>query len=206
MNTSMSDLSWHTVMKFFTLSALSIPLVLVLILLIPTDRVAAQPTLKEVLEKAVPEEDETPKSTAAIAEAVKPETTKSDSAPAPTTNHIPQDELDRGVPRKSIRGFLETAHERDFEQAAEYLDLRNLPGNIKNIPGSELARQLYIVLTRSLLIDHELLSMDPQGHLDDGLPMPSSTAQSPRWRGIAISIWNATGPLTSSPNSMCPCC
>lgn len=170
MNTSMSDLAWQTVTKFFTLSALSIPLVSVLIILIPAEHVAAQPTLKEVLEKTAHNKEETQKPVKATSEAVKTETTKSNSTPAPITKHIPQDELNRGVPRKSIQGFLKRAHERDFEQAAEYLDLRNLPGPIKKIPGSELARQLYIVLTRSLLIDHESLSMDPQGHLDDGLP------------------------------------
>ncbi len=153
-------------MKFLTLYALAIPLALVLIILIPTDDVFAQPTLKEVLEQSSQGEEETQKPAEPTSEGV----TKPDSQPEPIKKNIPQDDLNRGVPRQSIRGFLKMARERDFERAAEYLDLRNLPGNIKNIPGPELARQLYIVLSRSFLIDHEMLSTDAQGHPDDGLP------------------------------------
>jgi len=134
MNILLSDYRWHSAMKSLTLSALAIPLVLVLILLIPTNDVFAQPTLKEVLEKTAQDEEETQKPAEATSEAGKPETTKPASQSAPITKYIPQDEFNRGVPRKSIHGFLETARERDFEQAAAYLDLRNLPGNIKNIP------------------------------------------------------------------------
>jgi len=170
MNTSMNDFRWQPTMKSLSVYALTIPLVLVWIILIPTDTAFAQPKLKEVLEKSSKEEEETPKPEAATAEAVNSETAKQEPQLAPIKKDIPQDELDREIPRKSIHGFLETARERDFERAARYLDLRNLPANIKNIPGSELARQLYIVLTHSFLIDHEMLSMEPQGHLDDGLP------------------------------------
>ena len=39
----------------------------------------------------------------------------------------PEDALNRGTPRGSIIGYLEASAELDFEKAAQYLDLRNLP-------------------------------------------------------------------------------
>jgi MscS family membrane protein len=82
----------------------------------------------------------------------------------------PPDDYDRGVPRNSVTGFFSAARTGDYERAAQYLDLRGLPQRMRDIPGEEMARQLKIVLDRTLLIDPELLSADPQGHKDDGLP------------------------------------
>jgi MscS family membrane protein len=82
----------------------------------------------------------------------------------------PPDDYDRGVPRTSIEGFLRAARKGDYERAAKYLDLRGLPRSMKDIPGPELARQFKIILDRTLWIDPEMLSVDPQGYQDDGLP------------------------------------
>jgi MscS family membrane protein len=82
----------------------------------------------------------------------------------------PPDDYDRGVPRTSVTGFLQAARKGDYERASQYLDRRGLPPWMKDISGPELARQLKIVVDRKLWIDPELLSDDPQGHQDDGLP------------------------------------
>ena len=82
----------------------------------------------------------------------------------------PDDEFDRGVPRTSVAGYFKAIKSPDFNRAAEYLDLRNLPKGYSTRDGPELARQLKVVLDRSLWVDMDLLSTDSQGHSDDGLP------------------------------------
>ena len=82
----------------------------------------------------------------------------------------PDDPLGRGAPRSSVRGFLTAARNRNYAQAVEYLDLRNLPVEMEHEQGEELARQLRIVLDRVLWIDLDLLSSSPEGNLDDNLP------------------------------------
>lgn len=82
----------------------------------------------------------------------------------------PVDELDRGSPRSCFLGFVESARKSDYERAAKYLDLRDLPWNVQGIEGTELARRLKIVLDRALWIDVHTLSKDPEGVTDDGLP------------------------------------
>jgi len=82
---------------------------------------------------------------------------------------IPDDALGRGTPRSSVRGFLSSAKARDYAKAAEYLDLRNLPPGTSQAHGSELARQLRIVLDQALWIDVDSLSTDPEGDQGDNL-------------------------------------
>jgi MscS family membrane protein len=82
----------------------------------------------------------------------------------------PEDVLNRGTPRGSARGFIEACEEPNFEKASEYLDLSNLPADIRDIGGPELARQLYHVLTRAVWLDNYGLSDSPEGLKGDGLP------------------------------------
>ena len=109
----------------------------------------AQPTLKEFIEKR--------------------SKGKSDSDAAAL--NVPEDPLGRGTPRSSVRGFLSAAKDRNYAQAAEYLDMRNLPKGVTESQGPELARQLRIVLDRTLWIDLELLSTNPEGDQSDNLPV-----------------------------------
>jgi MscS family membrane protein len=83
---------------------------------------------------------------------------------------IVTDEFDRGTPRRSLLGFLAAAQDRDFDTAAEYLDLRNLPSPAKTMDGARLAQGLAIVVERQLWIDLEEISDDPDGTSGDGLP------------------------------------
>ncbi len=83
---------------------------------------------------------------------------------------IVADEFNRGTPRKSLRGFLTTAQNRDFESAAEYLDQRNLPAPADSFDGSKLAHGLYVVLGRELWIDLDEINDRPEGASGDDLP------------------------------------
>ena len=122
-------------------------------LVVADSALAQQPTLKEVIGGEKKQEQVTEQ----------PEQKKTQ----PTG---PVDDFDRGVPRSSVQGFFQAAGKRDFERAAQYLDLRRLPRGLDKSEGPQLARQFKFVLDRALWIDLDLLSTDPQGHLDDGLP------------------------------------
>lgn len=93
-----------------------------------------------------------------------------EDAPTVPIEPGPEDALNRGTPRSSIIGFLETCSEFDFEKASEYLDLRNLPRNVSSVSGEELARQLNHVLSRSAWLDKHKVSNRPEGTKGDGLP------------------------------------
>jgi MscS family membrane protein len=87
-----------------------------------------------------------------------------------TVDKGPEDALDRGNPRSSIIGYLTAASEFNWEKAAEYLDLRNLPPDIQAVGGPELARQFNHVVSRSVWLDQLSVSDSPQGLQGDDLP------------------------------------
>jgi len=93
-----------------------------------------------------------------------------DETEAERATALPADLLDRGTPRRSIRGYLRATAARDYERAAEYLDLRNLPRGLGEADGPRLAEDLDIVLQRHIWIDLESLSDDIEGWSGDGLP------------------------------------
>jgi MscS family membrane protein len=99
----------------------------------------------------------------------KPET-KAEEKPKVVKVAGPDDEFGRGIPRGTVAGYFRAMKERDHDRAAEYLDLRNLPGGLQKSDGHELARKLKIILDRSLWVDMALVSDSPQGHAKDGLP------------------------------------
>ncbi len=113
----------------------------------------AQPTLKEVMGKGSTERQPLQQAT-----------------PESTQLGVPDDEFGRGTPRSTVRSFLAAARTRDFERAANYLDLRNLPAGLDEGQGPQLARQLKVVLDRVLWVDVDVLSRSPEGDPDDGLP------------------------------------
>ncbi len=80
------------------------------------------------------------------------------------------DPLGRSTPRGTVRQYLRAVDNNDWEEASEYLDLRNLPSRLDEYTPEQLARGLAIVLQRSTWIDLEDLSTDKAGHSDDGLP------------------------------------
>lgn len=82
----------------------------------------------------------------------------------------PDDALNRGTPRGSIRGFVLACEEFDFGRASEYMDLEGLPVDVANVGGAELARRFYQVLSRAVRFDNYSLSEHPDGLQGDGLP------------------------------------
>lgn len=106
-------------------------------------------------------------SSALAQEAPTPTLEATPAEPAPTA---PVDDFERGTPRSAMREFLAACNKGDYERAQNYLDLRRLrPGN-RPVQGPQLARQLCIVIERTVWIDPELLSDSPEGDRDDGLP------------------------------------
>ena len=110
------------------------------------------------------------------------------AAPA-ETEMAPDDALGRGTPRGAIVGFLRAADEFDFEKAAEYLDLRNLPADLKRTDGAELARQFNHVLSRAVWFDDYTVSDDPKGLQGDGLPAYRDELVKVPINGTRIPIW-----------------
>ena len=114
-----------------------------------------EPTLKQVIEQ--PNEDEAAN-------------TGDKNVTTPSKPLGPIDKLNRGVPRTAVTGYLNALRANDFDKASEFLDLRKLPRGYSEGDGPELARQLKVILDRALWIDMDILSADPKGHSDDGLP------------------------------------
>ena len=88
----------------------------------------------------------------------------------PTSAGAPDDEFNRGTPRSTVYGYVKATRERNYDQAAHYLDLSNLPPELQSYSGAELARQLRIAAGRKLTVDPDLLSNSPEGDIADLLP------------------------------------
>ena len=100
-----------------------------------------------------------------------PSAAEEPATPAAAAPPPPEDAYDRGTPRGAVAGFLEAARADDWERAAEYLDLRHLAAAQRDEQGRELARDLKLVLDRTLWVDVDELSEDPAGRREDGLPV-----------------------------------
>lgn len=77
---------------------------------------------------------------------------------------IPYDEYGRSTPRGTATGFLEAANKGDFERAAFYLNVEDQ----KSEEAQQLARQLFRVLDRTLWVDLDAMSDQPEGATEDG--------------------------------------
>lgn len=77
---------------------------------------------------------------------------------------------DKISPLRATQNFLRYAEQGNYASAADYLDLRNLPSDVKAMGGPLLARQLYVVLTRKSRIDFGLLSDNHAGAPESGVP------------------------------------
>ena len=60
--------------------------------------------------------------------------------------------------------------EKNWDKAAEFIDLRNLPEDVLAIGGPELIRRLAIVFNQQNVINLSSVSEDEKGHQNDGLP------------------------------------
>ena len=127
-------------------------IVLTLQLLVPMTALAEDktPTVKEIVEQKEKEK------------------TLEDTSKAPAKG--PYDELGRSTPRSSLINLANALAGYKFELAVQYMDLRNLPFSVGEADGLDLARKLLIIGDRSIILDYEAVSDEPEGHLDDGLP------------------------------------
>jgi MscS family membrane protein len=124
------------------------------------------------------------------------------TAPVAVVDKGPEDALGRGNPHDSIIGYLEAAHAFQWEKAAEYLDLRNLPEDVAELGGPELARQFNHILSRAVWFDDYSVTEAADGVQGDGLPayrdelltVNTSEGPVPIWmqqvpRGDGAKIW-----------------
>jgi len=81
----------------------------------------------------------------------------------------PAPDTSGNTPRSAMRGYLTASRAADYTRAATYLDLRSLPPAQRS-NGPELAKELHVVLDRTLWVELDSLSDDPDGATDDGLP------------------------------------
>ena len=79
----------------------------------------------------------------------------------------PSDPLNRLNPRSTMTAFLETCHQENYNKAAQYLDLSQIPVNRRAQEGPELARDLQSLLNSATRFDVVQLSQEPQGNLED---------------------------------------
>lgn len=89
-------------------------------------------------------------------------------------------------PRGAMYQYLLAARAGDYESAAEHLNLTNLPPLVREIDGTDLARYLHVVLDRKLWLQWDLLSDQPTGFTNDGLP---------RSQDVIGTIETASGPV-----------
>ena len=106
----------------------------------------------------------------ALAQEKTPTANEEQKPPEKKVPRGPVDEFERGNPRSSLKGYLRAARDGDFKTAAQYMDFRNLPNWMKKYEQEELANMLKIALDRTLWFDLDIVSDDPKGNLDDGLP------------------------------------
>lgn len=81
-----------------------------------------------------------------------------------------KDNLGRDTPRSSFIGFLKATEKFDYEEAVEFMDLRNLSHAARQVDGKELARQLDFIIQRGMKINIDQLSAKVTGQVVDGLP------------------------------------
>ncbi len=90
--------------------------------------------------------------------------------PPAQTEEAPADALGRVTPRGTLNGFLEAVGEKDYAEAARYLDLSGLPRGQQG-RGPELARSLERLLdNRGWTLAIGAVSDDPEGDLGDDFP------------------------------------
>ena len=81
-----------------------------------------------------------------------------------------KDNLGRDTPYSSFVRFLLATEKFDYEEAVNYMDLRNLPFEVRQVDAAELARELDFIIQRGMEINLDHLSKKTSGQVVDGLP------------------------------------
>jgi len=87
-----------------------------------------------------------------------------ESTAAPKTATDP---FDRTNPRSAVTAFLESCHDHNYVDAAQYLDLRELPERSRAEEGPRLARELEAILNSDSQFNVLRLSQAAEGSLTD---------------------------------------
>jgi MscS family membrane protein len=82
---------------------------------------------------------------------------------------ITRDSLGRDTPLSTFHSFARVLNDREFSRAVDYMDMRNLPANLRD-KGEEIARELKIIADTNIWVNPTTLSNEPEGHSDDGQP------------------------------------
>ncbi len=91
----------------------------------------------------------------------------------------PPERVDRTTPRSAIESFLQLGREDRWEQAAHMLDLAGWPEEDQAEAGPKLARQLFTVIDRKIVVDWFQL-LDRPDALDARTTSDSAMAGQPR--------------------------
>lgn len=103
-------------------------------------------------------------------------------------SNVPHDDFGRGQPRSTIAGYLKAMRAGDLALATHYLDYRNLSAATLNVGQEELARQLGVVLNRTVWIDLNSISTLKEGRINDNLPPYRELIAQVEYRGNQVDI------------------
>lgn len=102
-----------------------------------------------------------------------PGLTAAQPTPAPVAAQqpaIPPDPLGRETPRGTVVGFLKAAQDERYNAAVEYFQPSTGRRRRSEEDDEEIAEQLLIILNQKFAGVLDLMSRDPAGRLDEGLP------------------------------------
>lgn len=99
-----------------------------------------------------------------------PTTTETPDAPRTPPWAREREVRDPGTPSGAVRAYLHACRRSDWKAAVQLLDFSLLSQAPGSVVQEDLARQLKVVLDRTLPLQLELISNDPEGNLEDGLP------------------------------------
>ena len=88
----------------------------------------------------------------------------------PPTEQAPVESLVGGNPREAVYRYFKSARSANWSDAARVLDLSEIPEGERATRGPDLARELKVVLDRTVWIDLDQLSDRPGGTPTEGLP------------------------------------
>lgn len=99
--------------------------------------------------------------------------------------------IQRRTPRETVRNFIALTEDKQYSDAAHFLNLADLPQDLRAEDGGDLARQLAFVIGRQLWIDWSGLSARPDAMLETGTAS-NALAGKPR-RDIRLKLVEVDG-------------
>lgn len=99
----------------------------------------------------------------------------------------PDDRIDRTAPRQTLRGFLNATEQGNFDAAAHYLNLADVPQDIQEERGPETAQKLSSILARQVWINWRSLPARPDAMIEHSSDS-SARAGQPRRNLVIASL------------------